>query len=169
MVDSSVPNADSPWPEPGGARRGTVNLGLKDLTLPIMAYDKWYKRFRRTLLYSNAVTHVPDAKFETFVCIGIFSYFRRQDFRQCNKKQRVSYLLVSVTELTTTGVMARGQMLSSVCDFACFWIEVSHNMFLHEGEIWRTWWCDICLFFFRTHLPSLRPVLANTPTAILDS
>ena len=54
--------------------------------------------------------------------------------RQCNEK-RVSYSLVTVTELTATGVMvtARGQTLSSVCDFTYFWIrrlKVSHNMFL---------------------------------------
>ena len=50
--------------------------------------------------------------------------------------------LVTVTELTPTGVMmtARGQTLSSVCDFTyCFWIwiEVSHNIvvFLHVRDL----------------------------------
>jgi hypothetical protein len=61
---------------------------------------------------------------------------RRQDFRQSSEK-RVSYSLVTVTELTATGVvmMAQGKKLSSVCDFTtCFWIEVSH-MFLHMRDL----------------------------------
>ena len=36
-----------------------------------------------------------------------------------------------------TGVVmtARGQTLSSVCDCAFFWIEVSHNTFLHVRDL----------------------------------
>jgi hypothetical protein len=54
------------------------------------------------------------------------------------RSELVTHSLVTVTELTATGVMmtARGQTLSSVCDFTCFWIVVSHNiMFLHVRDL----------------------------------
>ena len=50
---------------------------------------------------------------------------------------------------------ARGQTLSSVCDFTRFWIEVSHNMFLHVRD-----------FNLENMVMLYLPVLFSRPPAI---
>ena len=64
-------------------------------------------------------------------------------FNACEKPKAMYEYVVTRSELVTHsllychgvtryGVMltARGQTLSSVCDFTCFWIEVSHNIYV---------------------------------------
>ena len=93
-------------------------------------------------------------------------------FNACEKPKAMYEYVVTRSELVTHsllychgvtryGVMmtVRGQTLPSVCDFACFWIEVSHNTYYVFAcrEIWRTEDGDVisaCSFFAPTRHPS---------------